>query len=247
MLFLVASEIEAKPTPEKIYEEANYVCGIKFTINFEGVDASTKTSNQSQDQFGTCEAIKFDGQKIILTAAHTFNFNIARSLRDINGFRILNGEAQWVKITTYTTSTEIYFKNSPSLKIPATVKEKDGDFDLAIIEPINKNYYKFITPVELGNEKNIKVGLKVMTIGNPDPIDFIFTAGEIGQIINSYPKFILTSPMANPGNSGGPLLNERGKFIGVAKSMHPNRGMSYSIFIHLESVKDFLKKYVKTP
>ena len=248
ILFSVTSKIEAKLTPEKIYEEANYVCGVTFVVEFEGMDASSRTSSQNQTWGGSCAAIEFDGQKIILTAAHIFDFDIAESLRGINGFRAMNGKTPWVRITTFTASTFVYFKNYPLLKIPAVVKEKDKDADLAIIEPINKTYYKYIKTARLGNEKEIKIGNKVMTIGNPNPLNFILIVGNIAQILDyPYPRYIFTSPMINPGNSGGPLLNERGECIGIAKGMYPDLELSYSIFVRIEDIKDFLKKYVKTP
>jgi S1-C subfamily serine protease len=55
----------------------------------------------------------------------------------------------------------------------------------------------------------------------------------------SYP-YIMTDAAANPGNSGGPLLNEQGEVIGVLVSgIDCAEGMNFAIPIDV--VKEFFK------
>ena len=52
--------------------------------------------------------------------------------------------------------------------------------------------------------------------------------------------YIMTDAAANPGNSGGPLLNEQGEVIGVLVSgMDTAEGMNYAIPIDM--VKEFFR------
>jgi S1-C subfamily serine protease len=97
----------------------------------------------------------------------------------------------------------------------------DPDHDLAVlrINGLNLN----IPPVMIGSSKDLRVGQKVLAIGNPFGLDSTLTTGVIsalGRTIQSMTKryihdVIQTDAAINPGNSGGPLLDSFGRLIGV--------------------------------
>ena len=97
----------------------------------------------------------------------------------------------------------------------------DPDHDLAVlrINALNLN----IPPIMIGNSKDLRVGQKVLAIGNPFGLDSTLTTGVIsalGRTIQSMTKryihdVIQTDAAINPGNSGGPLLDSFGRLIGV--------------------------------
>ena len=108
---------------------------------------------------------------------------------------------------------------------PAQVIAIDPVEDLAVIK-INKIG---LTPLDLGNSDNIKVGQSVIAIGNAlgefqntvsvgviaglsRKIDIPPTGSERGETIEGA---IQTDAAINPGNSGGPLLNLKGQVIGI--------------------------------
>ena len=106
-------------------------------------------------------------------------------------------------------------------KHPATVVGTDPNNDLALlkIDPGNER----LTPIPLGDSKKLKVGQKVLAIGNPYGLQRTLTTGiisslgreieaENGRIIEDV---IQTDAAVNPGNSGGPLLNTNGQMIGL--------------------------------
>jgi S1-C subfamily serine protease len=86
--------------------------------------------------------------------------------------------------------------------------------DIALLK-INGNY----PYLELEDSNNIKVGEKVIAIGNPLGLAFSVSEGivsakdRIGS--NELPAYIQTDAALNPGNSGGPLINSNGKVIGI--------------------------------
>ena len=73
--------------------------------------------------------------------------------------------------------------------------------------------------IELGNSNDVKTGERVVAIGSPLGLQGTVTAGVVSAIrddpFGSGAKVIQTDASVNPGNSGGPLLNDRGQAIGV--------------------------------
>jgi serine protease Do len=90
---------------------------------------------------------------------------------------------------------------------------QDG-LDLALLK-INRQGKKFPT-VAFGTTKTNRVGNTVYAIGTPldEKNSNSFTRGMIGAIRNDG-QWIQHDAAINSGNSGGPLLNERGEVIGV--------------------------------
>jgi putative serine protease PepD len=98
----------------------------------------------------------------------------------------------------------------------------DPDNDLAVIK-INAPAAELV-PVQLGNSDELFVGQKVLAIGNPFGLDRTLTTGVIsglarplkseitGRLIDGA---IQTDAAINQGNSGGPLLDSRGRMIGI--------------------------------
>jgi S1-C subfamily serine protease len=106
-------------------------------------------------------------------------------------------------------------------KWPAKLIGSDPDNDLAVIKiDVPKEKLKLIP---MGDSKNLRVGQKVLAIGNPFGLQRTLTTGiisslgrtirsEVGTLIEDV---IQTDAAINPGNSGGPLLNSEGEIVGI--------------------------------
>lgn len=71
--------------------------------------------------------------------------------------------------------------------------------------------------VELGNSNTVQQGDSVVLVGNPLGLEASITAGIISglrKMEDGYQVF-QTDAAANPGNSGGPMLNASGAAVGV--------------------------------
>jgi S1-C subfamily serine protease len=117
-------------------------------------------------------------------------------------------------------------------KYRATVVGTDRSHDLAVIQIKGTG----LTPMVLGDSRNLQVGQKVYAIGNPFGLAGTMTNGIISSIRPvqepdgmQIDDAIQTDAAINPGNSGGPLLNWHGEVIGINTLIASNVGQSAGI------------------
>jgi S1-C subfamily serine protease len=103
-------------------------------------------------------------------------------------------------------------------KYKAELIGTDKAHDLAVIKIDAPN----LTPVVLGDSRNLTVGQFVYAIGNPFGLNGTMTRGIVSSIRSietpegaMIDDAIQTDAAINPGNSGGPLLNSRGEVVGI--------------------------------
>jgi S1-C subfamily serine protease len=136
---------------------------------------------------------------------------------------------------------------------PAEVVGLAPERDLAVLRI--KAPKKQLTALPLGDSSNLRVGRKVLAIGNPFGLDATLTTGVVsalGREIESpnqrkITNVIQTDAAINPGNSGGPLLNSEGKLIGVNTMIYSPSGASAGIgfAIPVNTVKEVVPELIK--
>ena len=120
-------------------------------------------------------------------------------------------------------------------KWPAKLIGSDPDNDLAVIK-IDPPKEK-LKVISMGDSRNLRIGQKVLAIGNPFGLQRTLTTGiisslgrtirsEVGTLIEDV---IQTDAAINPGNSGGPLLNSDGEIIGINSAIISPTGGSVGI------------------
>ena len=114
------------------------------------------------------------------------------------------------------------------------------DFDIGIIKIKNFKNENFL---QLGDSESLSLRDNVFTIGYPnDPKYPIVTSGTISGTRSDY---IQTDTPVNPGNSGGPLLNEDNEVVGVTSAVLVNSEDS-SLIIPINIAKHNLKTMIKS-
>jgi len=95
--------------------------------------------------------------------------------------------------------------------------------DLALIKIMPKHP---LQTVSFGDSEEVKVGQRVLSIGNPFGFANTLTQGIISRIDYVKNRF-QTDAAINPGCSGGPLLNSSGEVIGISQSIYnPDHNIS---------------------
>ncbi len=119
------------------------------------------------------------------------------------------------------TSLTVAAKGSSSLTRTATLVGEEANDDLALIKVDPSGLG--LKPLALASSKSVQVGDAVYAIGNPYGLDETLTRGIVSALGRSISApngtkiadAIQTDAALNPGNSGGPLLDDEGHVIGV--------------------------------
>jgi serine protease Do len=188
-----------------------------------GISTSTKVTYQS-----------FNGQEQGVTSGVGTGIIIKE-----NGYIITNSH-----VVSDGKADTITVGLSDGRELPGKVLWNDKSIDLAIV----KIEATGLTAVELGNSDNVKIGSYAVAIGNPLGLEFerSVTAGVISglnrtitvtdsqtQTQTTMDNLIQTDAAINAGNSGGPLLNEKGQVIGINSAKAQNgEGLGFAIPIN---------------
>lgn len=126
---------------------------------------------------------------------------------------------------------------------PARLVGTDPLTDIAILKidaPADSLF-----PVEMGESSNLKVGQRVFAIGNPYGLERTMTVGIVSSLNRTLEasegrklkNMIQLDAALNQGNSGGPLLDSRGRLIGmntaIATLTGQNSGVGFAVPINV--------------
>ncbi len=114
--------------------------------------------------------------------------------------------------------------------VDATVIGKDLNSDLALLKVTPDGLT--LSPLALGESKNVQVGDPTIAIGNPFGLDRTLTTGVVSALQRQIKapngfqidNVIQTDAPINPGNSGGPLIDATGRVIGVNSQIETGGG-----------------------
>jgi len=124
-----------------------------------------------------------------------------------NGYVVTNNH-----VMEGATTAGIFTYNTESHQVRLIGVNQELDIALLKIEGNFDN-------VKLGNSNDVKIGEKVIAIGNPLGLEFTLTEGIISARdrtgMNGLPYYFQIDVPINPGNSGGPLINTEGEVIGI--------------------------------
>ena len=129
--------------------------------------------------------------------------------------------------------TNLHILNSKNINVQlnngknysANIIGIDKNADIAVLKiSADENLH----PINIANSDNLKIGDKVLAIGNPYGIGISVSNGIVSatgrDYGNPYLQLIQTDAAINPGNSGGALINENGNLIGINSKIYSSTG-----------------------
>jgi serine protease Do len=130
-------------------------------------------------------------------------------------------------------SDRIQVKFDDGRVMEAQVVGVDSLTDLAVLKVAETN----LIPIEWGDSRNLNVGSLVWALGSPFGLERSVTFGILSakhrsaKIGSHYQDFLQTDAAVNPGNSGGPLVDERGHLVGINTAIvgETYQGISFAV------------------
>jgi S1-C subfamily serine protease len=131
---------------------------------------------------------------------------------------------------------KVFINLADGSQFEGTVVGTDPENDIAVLKFSPPQGMELRT-VPFGESGNLKVGQKVLAIGNPFALERTLTVGIVsglGRPIQTARQHIIrdmiqTDASINPGNSGGPLLDTKGRMIGINTMIYSPSGGSVGI------------------
>ena len=119
-------------------------------------------------------------------------------------------------------------------RLKARVISSDPDYDLTVIK-VNAGK-KPLKAIRLGDSDALKIGQRVLAVGNPFGLGETLTAGVVsmtGRTVKDKGKvlrdLIQTDAAINPGNSGGALVDLSGDLVGICTAILSPTGASVRV------------------
>ncbi|MBA4032038.1 MAG: serine protease [Planctomyces sp.] len=141
----------------------------------------------------------------------------------LTNFHVVEG-ATHISVTLYSGES-----------FDATIVGADPVNDIAVLKLDAPPEQLF--PVEFGDSRKLRAGMRVFALGNPFGLERTLTTGIISNLNRSLQihgnrtirSIIQIDAAINPGNSGGPLLDAHGKLIGINTAIATTSGQSAGV------------------
>ena len=172
--------------------------------------------------------------RVVTTVAERLAPSVAnlRVSRRVRGGRRLDGAGSAVVITPdgFTLTSAHVVERTDGTGVASFVDGRELAFDIVGADPLSDlavlRLESDAEPAELGDAESLRVGQLVVAIGNPHGFAGSVTAGVVSALGRSLPvrsrraarivdNVIQTDAALNPGNSGGALVDGRGRVVGI--------------------------------
>ena len=237
------SELSVKNTEELVEQAESSNNSIEQSMS--SVNATTvavSSSGYTQDEAQNVAVYEKCNEAVVNITTQTMSYDWfyqplglqdsgsgSGSIIDKRGYVVTN-------VHVIENAAKITISLSDGTSYEGKVVGSDSECDIAVLKfdvPSGVN----LKTIEFGSSDNLKVGQKVIAIGNPFGLERTMTTGIVsglgrpiqesnGPLIRN---MIQTDAAINPGNSGGPLLDSSGKMIGINTIIYSNSGSSSGV------------------
>jgi serine protease Do len=175
--------------------------------------------------------------------------SVRQSLVEIrNGHRGVGAGTIWHPEGLILTNAHVVGRHSLQVALPdgrkfkAQVVAHDANRDIAALSVDAVD----LPAIELGDSQNLRAGQWVLALGHPWGVAGAVTAGVVAGVGKQLPEmplserdWIAVSLHLRPGHSGGPLVDDCGRLVGINTMMAgPDVGLAVPVHV----VKRFLRQ-----
>ena len=161
----------------------------------------------------------------VVTISSVNNASLSNNRDEIGSGVIFSNDGYIVTNLHILSSQNISVKLDNGKKYIASIIGIDKNTDIAVLK-ISSN--EELKPINFANSDSLKIGDRVLAIGNPYGIGISVSNGIISatgrDYGNPYLQLVQTDAAINPGNSGGALINENGNLIGINSKIFSKTG-----------------------
>ena len=161
----------------------------------------------------------------VVTISSVNNASLSNNRDGIGSGVIFSNDGYIVTNLHILSSQNISVKLDNGKKYMASIIGIDKNTDIAVLK-ISSN--EELKPINFANSDSLKIGDRVLAIGNPYGIGISVSNGIISatgrDYGNPYLQLVQTDAAINPGNSGGALINENGNLIGINSRIFSKTG-----------------------
>ena len=196
-----------------------------FNMNINSIVEVKATTETVGESYGT--GVIYDSSGLLITNAHVISYTTLSESKTFDKYEI-----------RFATKEEYQ---------SATLIKYDFEIDLAILK-INEESMQYDS-IKFGKD-NYTYGDKVYAIGNTSNYGIGISEGtisvpEVNIIYNNISRIVIQSNIdIASGNSGGALLNDKGKLIGITtfrtKDNQGNVNYGFAYSIPLKIVKQYI-------
>ncbi|MEA2136949.1 MAG: hypothetical protein QOG56_99, partial [Solirubrobacteraceae bacterium] len=194
---------------------------------------------------------------VVTTVARELAPSVAnlRVFRDVRGGRRVAGSGSAFVLAPdgFLVTSAHVVEGSTAGGVASFVDGRELHFDVVGSDPLSdlavlRADARDLTPAVLGDAAALRVGQLVVAIGNPHGFAGSVTAGVVSALGRSLPvrsgsarrvvdNVIQTDAALNPGNSGGALVDGRGRVVGVNTAVAGiGLGLAVPINAHTRSI-----------
>jgi S1-C subfamily serine protease len=193
-------------------------------IEINNAEIRNKINELTENLFGIQDSFEIEISNIKAKTSSDFSGIIKQTVNSVvtiktntaQGTGFIISKEGYVVTNAHVLSGGIFANAITAQKesIPMKLIGYNQKLDIALLK---------ITPQDSSLEfilsKDVEIGEKVIAIGNPLGLSFSVSEGIVSAKnrpgINQIPGYIQTDAALNPGNSGGPLINDDGKVVGI--------------------------------
>ncbi len=162
--------------------------------------------------------------------------------RSVVGVRVLLGDGTgWIALDNELVVTNFHvvgyepkarLRGVDQREVEAKVIYASTRHDIALLMPETP---LGAPPLPLGRSHEVEQGQSVAAIGHPFGLSFSVTRGILSATHREFDgvPHLQTDAALNPGNSGGPLVDDGGRVIGVNTFLRAGQNLGFAVPIHL--------------